>query len=581
MSRKIMVAEVDVLIVGGGPAGSSVGTLLRRYNPSLKVLILERETFPRDHIGESQLPAVCKVLHEMGVWDKVEAAGFPFKVGSTYRWGRTEDLWQVNFLTDDLQEDPRPNQYAGQRSRTAFQVDRSIYDKILLDHARDIGCEVFENTKVTEVLKAEDRILGVRVARSGNLDHVEGDELPELIRARYYVDASGGSGIIRRAMDVEVDSPTTLRNIALYDYWQDAEWAETICKSGTRAQIMSIGWGWLWYIAITSTRTSIGLVTPAHHLKSCGKRPEELYLEAVALEPRISKLVAGARQEGNFQATKDWNYISSRLAGENWFLVGDACGFADPILTAGMTLAQVGARKVAYTILELDQNSSDPDWLKSEYTRTHRSNILQHIRFAEFWYSSNGCFTDLQDHCKEIAKEAGLELTPQAAFRWLGTGGFASDVLADEEANIFGFQSARVIISRFTGIPMTWAIAKNNRFKLNLVGTRMDTFASYQAGRIEPVKCLKRGEKVLPLTGQNQLLYSILTRESDASTIARHLSQYFKSRPKEFPNYGGAYQHAFEVLETMISEGWVTATVNKGRPFIPVGDQTKPDANTT
>ncbi|MDR3690603.1 MAG: NAD(P)/FAD-dependent oxidoreductase [Fimbriimonas sp.] len=562
-----MTKSVDVLIIGGGPAGTTVGSLLRRYSPHLRVLIVEREQFPRDHIGESQLPAICKVLNEIGVWDKVEAAGFPIKIGSTYRWGRTDELWQVNFLTDDLQEQPRPNKFEGQRARTAFQVDRSIYDKILLDHSREVGCEVIENMRVTEVLRDGDRILGVRVAPTK-----AGPEEAETVTARFYVDASGVSGIIRRSMDVEVDSPTTLRNIALYDYWQDAEWAETICRSGTRAQIMSIGWGWLWYIAITSTRTSIGLVTPASYLKSCGKKPEDLYLEAIAAEPRISKLVGNARREKLFQTTKDWNYISDRLAGENWFLVGDACGFADPILTAGMTLAQVGARKVAYTILELERKELDPGWLRSEYTRTHRSNIIQHIRFAEFWYSSNGCFTDLQENCKQIAQDAGLDLSPDNAFRWLGTGGFASDVLADEEANIFGFQSARVIISRFTGLPMTWSVTQNNRFKLDLVGAVPDTIAYYQGGRVISVKCYKRGEKILPLNGPNQFVFSILNQESDATTIARHFTHFFKSRPRDFPNYGAAYQKAFEVLETMISEGWVTASVNKARPFIPLGD---------
>ncbi len=560
-----MAKKVDVLIIGGGPAGTTVASLLKRNDPSLDILIVERENFPRDHIGESQLTATCRVLYEMGVWEKVEAAGFPVKIGSTYRWGKTEELWQVNFLHEEFQDTPRPSGYVGQRAHTAFQVDRSIYDKILLDHAESLGCEVREGVKATDVTRDGDRIVSVKVGPAkGN------ESESELIEARYYIDASGGSGILRRTMGVEVESPTCLRNIALWDYWRDAKWAETIGNGGTRAQIMSLGWGWIWFIPITSTRTSIGLVTPAEYLKTCGKKPEDLYMEAVRAEPRISSLVTEAYRENIFQATKDWSYLAERLAGENWFLVGDSCGFADPILSAGMTLAHVGGRKAAFTILELDRGEVDAEWLKSEFSRSHRASIRQHIRFAEYWYAANGCFTDLNDHCAEIAKDAGLDLTPEAAFQWIGTGGFAADTLAEEEGNIFGFQSARSIISRFTGAPITWAVVKNNRFKLNLVGAKTNTVAYYRNGKVIPVKCYVRGDKILPLIGRNLFLYSAVNRESDAVTLAKSMMSYFMANPKEYPDPKTTYRMCLEVIETLISEGWITTSINKNRPFIPM-----------
>lgn len=88
----------DVIVIGGGPAGSTLGTLLRKYNPALNVLILEKEQFPREHVGESQLPPISKILDEMGCWDKVEAANFPIKIGATYRWGSSPKLWDFEFL---------------------------------------------------------------------------------------------------------------------------------------------------------------------------------------------------------------------------------------------------------------------------------------------------------------------------------------------------------------------------------------------------------------------------------------------------------------------------------------------------
>jgi len=135
-----MTTQVDVAIIGGGPAGSTIGTLLKKYNPNLKVSILEREKFPRDHVGESLLPVVSKILNEMGVWDTIEAANFPIKVGATYKWGRADELWDIEFVpSGGLNAEPRPAKYAGQRLKTAFQVDRSIYDQILLERQEKSG----------------------------------------------------------------------------------------------------------------------------------------------------------------------------------------------------------------------------------------------------------------------------------------------------------------------------------------------------------------------------------------------------------------------------------------------------------
>ncbi|MBM4113501.1 MAG: tryptophan 7-halogenase, partial [Phycisphaerae bacterium] len=132
--------EFDVAIIGGGPAGSTAATMLRKYDPSLRVVLVEKERFPRDHIGESQLPVISSILNEMEVWDKVEAAGFPVKLGGTFSWGRNQDKWDIDFYpVERFKNEPRPGKYEGQRRFTAFQVDRSKYDTILLNHAASKG----------------------------------------------------------------------------------------------------------------------------------------------------------------------------------------------------------------------------------------------------------------------------------------------------------------------------------------------------------------------------------------------------------------------------------------------------------
>jgi flavin-dependent dehydrogenase len=551
----------DVVVVGGGPAGSTLGSLLKRYNPALDIAILERDRFPREHIGESQLPIVCQILYEMGVWDKVEAAGFPIKIGSTYRWGSTDELWHVNFIPTEFTEDARPGTFIGQRARLAFQVERSHYDKILLDHAESLGCAVFQEAKAVRLDHTGDHIDGIEIEYGGETSRFE---------ANHYVDASGASGLFHKAFEIGRDYPTHLRNVAFWDYWQNAEWAETLGKSGTRVQVLSLGWGWIWFIPITATRTSIGLVLPAEYHKKSGKRPEQLYLEALDEEPRVKSLLAKAQRERKFQTTKDWNFVSDRLTGVNWFLVGDSCGFADPILAAGMSLAQVSARKAAYSILEINQGKVPAEWLKQEFDTRHRRNIRHHIRFAEFWYSANGRFTDLTDYCTEIAKSAGLDLSPEAAFQWLGTGGFANDVIAEDKTIAFGFLAAKNVVGRFTGEQADWRIAKNNCFRLNLSGCTAEPFAHYLNGRVFPAKSFRRGDKVLPLVGNNKLLVDSVECENDAERLSQLIWAKLTSNPQEYPNPSIHLRFLYEGLEALIEDGWITATLVAGRPFLKV-----------
>src|ERR1051325_211205 len=154
-----------VAIVGGGPTGSTAATLLKKYAPDLRGLVLEKEFFPRDHIGESMLFPICLILDEMGVWDAVEAANFPIKIGASYTWGRDGDRWDLNFYPiEKWQPELRPAKFEGQRRSTAFQVDRSRYDKILLEHAQSRGAEVRQGVRVDEVLVNEDRIEGLKLS---------------------------------------------------------------------------------------------------------------------------------------------------------------------------------------------------------------------------------------------------------------------------------------------------------------------------------------------------------------------------------------------------------------------------------
>jgi flavin-dependent dehydrogenase len=544
------LTQCDVAIIGGGPGGSTTGTLLKKYEPDFHVVILERERFPRDHVGESQLPPIGAILHEMGCWDKVEAADFPIKVGATYRWGASPEMWDFNFIpADEFRDQPRPAPYAGQRVQTALQVDRGRYDEILLQHAAELGCEVRMETGVVHIARDQDRVTQLELS-DGNV-----------VQARWYVDASGHTGILRRAMEVSVECPTHLKNIAIWDYWQNASWAEEIGVGGTRVQLMSIPHGWIWFIPLGPTRTSIGLVCPAEHFKKSGLTTTQLYDQSVHQETRIAKLIEGGSPRGKVESTSDWSFLADRTVGENWFLVGESAGFADPILAAGMTLTHTGAREAAYSLLALmkEQPPHDTDWIKAQYDRNQRARIGQHIRFADFWYASNGQFTDLQDHCRDIASTAGLELSSQQAFAWLSQGGFTNDVVGQPGIGGLSLTATKKITEQFTGQSLDWSINEFNRFRLNLKDATVEQISRYADGRIEAITCYCRGERRLVKTGMFDLMIRLVDQHEAVEDIFRKLVPFIKQRYSA-AHAKVAFGFAVQALEVMISEGWVDAT---------------------
>lgn len=544
----------DVIIVGGGPGGSTLAAMLLKYRPDLRVLIIERENFPREHVGESQLPQISAVLDEIGVWEQIEQAGFPVKIGASYKWGKSNELWDFNFVPPETYVGQvRPGRFEGIRRSTAFQVDRSIYDTILLRHAQSLGCQAMEGVAVRDVAIADDAIKHLKLS-NGNT-----------VQGRYYIDASGHVGILRRSLGVEIDCPTVLKNIAIWDYWTNTAWADTIGHGGTRVQVISVGFGWLWFIPITPTRTSLGLVCPASYYKSSSKSPEQLYTEAIAASDRINGFLKGATRENVLRTTNDWSFISDRLYGKNWFLVGECAGFADPILAAGLTLTHVGARELAYTILAIESKAHDSDWLKLHYQRNQQRRVRQHMRFAEFWYAANGLFSDLREHCREIAKESGLNLSAQKAWQWLAQGGFTNDVLGQAVIGGFDLASLNQVTQRFLDEDIPWKANDLNVFRLNLVGATQTTVPDYRKGQVIAVPCHERDGKRLAIIGITQLLLHALGKASDIGTIMQIIQQVLSAQvPVE--HHTIAMEQALQTLEVLVTEGWVTASLDENMP---------------
>ena len=390
-----------------------------------------------------------------------------------------------------------------------------------------------------------------------------------MVTAKYYVDGSGSSGLLRRTLGLHVDSPTNLRNIAVWDYWQNAEWAEHIGVSGTRIRVMSLGWGWIWFIPLSPTRTSIGLVLPADYLKSSGKRPEQLYLEALEEEPEIKRLLTLAERENILHTTKDWNYITERLVGENWFLAGDSGGFADPILSAGLTLAQVGGERIANTILELEKGELDAEWLRKEYSESQRAQILNHMAFADYWYSAKTSFPNLKENCAAIAADSGIVLDPDSAFQWLGTGGFAHDAFGAASSAYTRISTIHYTMDQMNGESTEWSIERFNEFQLDTKDAEEVFIANHGYGKINRVRCLRRGKILLPMYLAYGAMHESLKRESDLEALLERFVFELKKTALQVPDFTAVW-HGIETLEAMVAEGWANGTFNPAVPKLKI-----------
>lgn len=555
-----MIREFDVAIIGGGPAGSTAGTLLRKYDDKIKVGIFEREQFPRDHVGESQLPAIGPILSEMGVWDKVEAANFPIKLGATFRWGKTKDLWDFQFMPkDQFQDEPRPAKYEGQRRLIAFQVDRSVYDEILLNHAGELGCEVHQKTGVSKINFDGDRIESLTLS--------DGSE----VRADYYIDASGHAGILRRSLGIEIEQPSSLQNVAFWDYWQNAEWATEIGVGGTFVQVMSLGYGWIWFIPLGPTRTSVGLIVPAEYYKKSGKKPEELYAQALKEDERISFLMRNATSEGLFATTKDWSFVASKHAGSNWFLAGESGGFADPILAAGLTITHISAKEAASTILELRRGRLDEEWLKEQYEARQKSRLRNHIRFADFWYTSNGHFEDLKEFTSELAKESGLDLDPESAWRWIAQGGFIDEDLSFG-AGVYALETVKNFRHFLRDMEVDSVLDKYNVVHLQLGKAKKVKRAVFGFGNVTEVWAYEREGKVLPIRDVIEPLLAILNADQTLQGVINKIFEMVHYSAYDDANKQLLLSTAFNALESMIRDGWIEGRFDPRLPRIKIND---------
>jgi flavin-dependent dehydrogenase len=322
--------DVEVLVIGGGPAGATASTLIAQEG--CRVLLSERESFPRFHIGESLIPETYWVLQRLGMLEKLRASPFVKKHSVQFVSASGKQSAPFYFF------DNKPHECS-----QTWQVVRSEFDLMMLENAREHGVDVRERTRVVEVLFDQG------VAKGARLQLADGSQAE--IRARVVVDASGQSGLLMNKLKLRVWDPI-LDKGAIWAYWQGAyrdsgrdEGATLVLQTADRE-------GWFWYIPLHDDRLSLGVVAPFAHLLSGRRDHERTYTEKISSSPAVSERVAGARRVTRCFATKDYSYRSRQAAGDGWVLVGDAFGFLDPLYSSGVLLALRSGELAAGAIIE-------------------------------------------------------------------------------------------------------------------------------------------------------------------------------------------------------------------------------------
>ncbi len=363
-----MSYDFDFAVAGGGPAGASAAITLAQRGHS--VVLFERDTFPRFHIGESLLATANDHFAALGVAERIAAANFPEKWGARLLTHDGQSGRGVNFA--EVTEVRRPQTY---------QVPRAEFDRILLERARELGVDVREGVRVTACELAPDAAI---------LDFA--NDAPGRVRVRAMVDATGRNGMLARKFNLRTDEPL-LANIAIFAHYANVPRLGDGCPNDIRIVARNDS-GWFWLIPISSELMSVGVVLPRNlYMQMPEGSPEERLAAAIADTPVVAELMRDARREWPVRVEKDFSYSASKYAGDRWILAGDAGSFLDPVFSTGVSIAMESGIEAAN---ELDRAAKRNDFSArsfAAFSRRQRKRFQTFRRFVIGFYTPQ--FRDL------------------------------------------------------------------------------------------------------------------------------------------------------------------------------------------
>ncbi len=322
-------AHYDVAVIGGGPGGAALATFLARHGH--RCVVFEQAKFPRYHIGESLIPHTHGIFDRLGLLPALRASAFPVK--HSVRFVAASGKESTPFYFSET--------IPGERART-WQVERSQFDSLMLDHARANGVEVHEEFSVETVLFEDRRAVGVRI--------VPANGSPAEVRAKVVVDASGRACVIGQQLGLRSELPE-LRKASVWGYYRGGKRLPGI-DAGETTMFLIPGGGWFWYIPLPDDTVSVGLVADPEYVFSQSDDMEAAFTREVAICAPLADRLSAATRAGPVRGTRHLAYLNRQTCGDGWVMIGDARAFLDPIYSSGLYLALGSAELAAQCIDE-------------------------------------------------------------------------------------------------------------------------------------------------------------------------------------------------------------------------------------
>ena len=387
--------DADVVVVGGGPAGATLASLCAMQGH--RVVVLEKEKFPRYQIGESLLPStihgICRMI---GVSGELAKAGFVRKRGGTFKWGTNPEPWTFSFSIS--------SRTAGETSY-AYQVERRRFDKIMLDNARIKGADVRENTSVSNVLIDGERVRGVTYV---NPSGTEGQ-----ITAKFVIDASGNKSRLHKHVGGSRQYSEFFRNVALFGYFDGAK--RLAPPNSGNILCAAFKSGWFWYIPLSDTLTSVGAVVRRELADKVQGDPEKALRGLIDECPMIAEYLRDAKRstDGEYaelRVRKDYSYHNTKVWRPGMALIGDAACFVDPVFSSGVHLATYSALLAARSVNSVLAGKVDEDAAFREFEQRYRREYSVFYEFLMSFYDMHVSEDSYFWSAKKITKETSSEV---------------------------------------------------------------------------------------------------------------------------------------------------------------------------
>lgn len=390
--------DFDVAIIGGGPAGSSMGAYLAKAG--VNCVVLERELFPRPHVGESLVPSSMRVFRDLDFLDQMEAAKFPHKFGAAWT-AEDRGAYDMDFkggfdggdgelMMPESHVDIRFNERMqdGVDREYTYHVDRNKFDLMLLQHANKLGAAVYEGVRVNSVdFSQEHPEVRFKIGRSGR-------ELG--LNAKIVVDASGRNTFLGNQLKLKIKDPV-FDQYAIHTWFDNYDRKVFAKKNEHRDFIfihfLPISNTWIWQIPISETITSIGVVTQKKNFAKSKQAREEFFWNAVGTRPALREALEKADQMHPFREEGDYSYAMKQVTGDKWIMVGDAGRFVDPIFSTGVSIALNSSRFAHKNILAALETGDASRQSFMDFENKIRLGTKNWYEFISVYYRLNVLFT--------------------------------------------------------------------------------------------------------------------------------------------------------------------------------------------